>query len=78
MKVQIIARLRNELDKEINEWEVKEQRIDNVEEIEFDPLNDKYAISSNKQLRYLFLNKYWYRLSLKSYKECRKRNLVGV
>lgn len=78
MKVQIIARLKRELNKKTKEWETKEQKIDNVEEIEFDPLNDKYAISSDKQLRYLFLNKDWYRLSLKSYKECRKRNLMGV
>lgn len=78
MKVQIITRLKRELNKKTNEWETKEKRINNVEEIEIDPLNDKYAISSDKQLRYLFLNKEWYRLSLKSYKECRKKNLVGV
>ena len=78
MKVQIIARLKKEFNKKTDKWETKEQRIDNVEEIEFDPLNDKYAISSDKQLRYLFLNKDWYRLSLKSYKECKKKNLVGI
>lgn len=78
MKVQIITRLKKELNKEKNELEVIEQRIDSVEEIEFDPLNDKFAISGDKQLRYLFLNKDWYRLSLKSYKECRKKNLVGI
>lgn len=78
MKVQIIGKLKRVFNKIDGKWEIKEQRIDNVEEIEFDPLNDKYAITSDKQLRYIFLNKDWYRLSLNSYKECRKKNLVGV
>lgn len=80
MKVQVIGKLERAFYKVEDKWklQVREKRIDFVQEIEFDPLNDKYAISSDKQVRYLFLNKDWYRLSLNSYKECRKKNLVGV
>ena len=77
MKVQIISELTKKYNKEKEEWEVLERKINNVQEIDFDPLNDAFAISCNRQLRYLFLNKKWYRLSLKSYKNCRKRKLIG-
>lgn len=76
MKVQIIAKIEEKFNKKTQEVETIERKIDNVEYVEFDPIKDDYCISSDKGLRYLFLNKARYRLSLASYKECRKRNLV--
>lgn len=76
MKVQVIEILNKELNKKTKQWEVNSKRINNKHEIEFDPLNDDFAISNIRKLRYLFLNKDWYRLSLKSYKQCRKNNLI--
>ena len=76
MKVQIIAKINKKFNKEEEKWEEIEARIDNVQYIEFDPLNDNYAITNDKKLRQLFLNKECFRLSLNSFIECRKRKLA--
>ena len=77
MKVKVIGILNNIHDRETKEYlGVNEERISNIQEIEFDPLNDEYAFSSDNKTRWLFLNRIWYRLSLKSFKECRKQKLV--
>lgn len=76
MKVQIIAKIKKQFNKETEKWEEVQERINNVQYIEFDPLNDNYAITSNKELRYLFLNRECFRLSLDSFKECKKKNLI--
>ena len=77
MKVQIIARIKKQFNKETEKWEEVQERINNVQHIELDLLNDNYAITNDKKLRYLFLNKECFRLSLNSFKECRKRKLVA-
>lgn len=77
MKVQIIEKITKNFNKETEKWEEVQERIDNVQYVEFDPLNDNYAITENKELRRLFLNKECFRLSLNSFKECRKRKLVA-
>ena len=77
MKVQIIAKITKKFNKETEKWEDVERRINNVQYVEFDPLNDNYAITEDKELRRLFLNKECFRLSLNSFKECRKRKLVA-
>lgn len=77
MKVQIIAKTIKKFNKETEKWEDVEKRINNVQYIEFDPLNDNYAITADKELRRLFLNKECFRLSLNSFKECRKRKLLA-
>ncbi len=78
MKVQIVAKIQKFFDKKDGKWKFNEQKISNVEEIEFDPLNSQFAITNDKKLRYFFLNKDCYRLSLDSFKKCKKKNLVGV
>lgn len=77
MKVQIISKITKEFNKETEKWEEIQERINNVQYIEFDPLNDNYAITEDKELRRLFLNKECFRLSLNSFEECRKRRLVA-
>ena len=77
MKVQVIGRVRSKYNKDLQQYETIIDRIDGICEIEFDPLNDKFAITDDKELRYLLLNRDKYRLSLKSFKECRRKNLVG-
>ena len=77
MKVQIIAKIKREFNKETEKWEEIQERINNVQYIDFDPLNDNYAITEDKELRRLFLNKECFRLSLNSFKDCRKRKLVA-
>ena len=77
MKVQIISKITKNFNKKTEKWEEVEERINNVKYIEFDPLNDDYAITDNKKLRRIFLNKECFRLSLNSFKECRKRKLVA-
>lgn len=78
MEVQIVAILKKEYNEQTGLWEILEQRINNVQKVTIDLLNDNYAISSMRELRYLFLNKEWYKLSLNSYKQCRKKKLVGI
>jgi len=78
MEVQVVAILKKEYNKKTGLWEILEQRINNVQKVTIDLLNDDFAISSMKELRYLFLNKEWYKLSLNSYKQCRKKKLVGI
>lgn len=45
-------------------------------EIEFDEFSDNYAVTEDKQLRLLCLNKKKYRLTMKSFKELKKRECV--
>ena len=45
-------------------------------EIDLDPINDNYAITEDKELRMLCINKKQYRLTLKSYKELCKKGCV--
>lgn len=77
MKVQIISKITKNFNKETEKWEEIQERIDNVQYVEFDLLNDNYAITDDKELRRLFLNKECFRLSLNSFKECRRRKLVA-
>lgn len=77
MEVQIIEELKREFNKRTGKKETVGKKINNVQKISFDPIKDDYCISSDKGLRYLFLNKTRFRLSLASYKECRIRNLIS-
>lgn len=45
-------------------------------EINLDIINDEYAITENKGLRLLCINKKKYRLTLKSFKELRNKKCV--
>ena len=78
MEVQIVSILKKEYNKKTGLWEILEQRVNNVQKLTIDLLNDDFAISSMKELRYLFLNKEWYKLSLNSYKQCRKKKLISI
>ena len=77
MKVQIVSKISKKFNKEREKWEEVQEKIDNVQYIEFDPLNDNYAITDDKELRRLFLNRECFKLSLNSFKECKKRKLVA-
>lgn len=46
------------------------------EEMDLDVVNDEYAISEDKELRLLCLNKKKHRLTLKSFKELRKKGCI--
>lgn len=46
------------------------------EEIELDPINDEYAITEDRELRLIFLNKKEHRLTLSSYKNLCKMGCV--
>lgn len=77
MKVQIVSKISKKFNKEREKWEEVQEKIDNVQYIEFDPLNDNYAITDDKELRRLFLSRECFKLSLNSFKECKKRKLVA-
>ena len=77
MKVQIVSKISKKFNKKREKWEEVQEKIDNVQYIEFDPLNDNYAITDDKELRRLFLNRECFKLSLNSFKECKKRKLVA-